>query len=290
MSARRRAPPDAVLPEDSSTSGRRDNRLPPARRRGAGDRLPRRLPLRHDRHQGVVSRGLLPPARARLRALRLFRAWRVERRFRRGHDRPLARGRGRGHRFADRAGRRSWSARAWAAGSCCWRRWPGPSASTRWSASPRAPDFTEELLWPRLDPAQRARSCERGAVDAALRLRPGRLYLYAAALIEDGRRHLLLRAPIAARHAGAAAARDATTPRCRGSTACASPSASPAAMSRDPGQGRRPPPVDRDRPRPPRARSTSCSGIDRILVRPSSFSTKPLPPSMPALYNKFGYL
>jgi pimeloyl-ACP methyl ester carboxylesterase len=54
-----------------------------------------------------------------------------------------------------------------------------------------APDFTEELLWTRLTPAQRCEIDERGRVvlpsdyDAAG-------YLYTRALIEDGRKHLLL--------------------------------------------------------------------------------------------------
>jgi pimeloyl-ACP methyl ester carboxylesterase len=58
-----------------------------------------------------------------------------------------------------------------------------------------APDFTEELLWPRLTPAQRRKIEEQGRVvlpsdyDAAG-------CLYTRALIEDGRRHLLLGSPI----------------------------------------------------------------------------------------------
>lgn len=58
-----------------------------------------------------------------------------------------------------------------------------------------APDFTEELLWPRLSEAQRAELAEYGSV-----LRPSEYdaggYLYTQALIEDGRNHLLLGAPI----------------------------------------------------------------------------------------------
>jgi pimeloyl-ACP methyl ester carboxylesterase len=59
-----------------------------------------------------------------------------------------------------------------------------------------APDFTEELLWPRLSPAQREEIMGRGRVvlpsgyDVAG-------YLYTRALVEDGRRHLLLGEPIA---------------------------------------------------------------------------------------------
>ena len=59
-----------------------------------------------------------------------------------------------------------------------------------------APDFTEELLWPRLTPAQREEIIERGAVVLPSDFDPAG-YLYTSALIEDGRRHLLLRAPIA---------------------------------------------------------------------------------------------
>jgi pimeloyl-ACP methyl ester carboxylesterase len=59
-----------------------------------------------------------------------------------------------------------------------------------------APDFTEELLWPRLTPAQREDITERGAVVLPSEHDPAG-YLYTSALIEDGRRHLLLRAPIA---------------------------------------------------------------------------------------------
>ena len=58
-----------------------------------------------------------------------------------------------------------------------------------------APDFTEELLWPRLTPAQRAEIGERGAVVLPSDFDPAG-YLYTRALIEDGRRHLLLRGPI----------------------------------------------------------------------------------------------
>jgi pimeloyl-ACP methyl ester carboxylesterase len=59
-----------------------------------------------------------------------------------------------------------------------------------------APDFTEELLWPRLTPAQREELMERGSVVLPSAFDPAG-YLYTRALIEDGKRHLLLRAPIA---------------------------------------------------------------------------------------------
>jgi pimeloyl-ACP methyl ester carboxylesterase len=59
-----------------------------------------------------------------------------------------------------------------------------------------APDFTEELLWPRLTPAQRATLMREGRVVLPSDFDPAG-YLYTRALIEDGRRHLLLGGPIA---------------------------------------------------------------------------------------------
>ena len=58
-----------------------------------------------------------------------------------------------------------------------------------------APDFTEELLWPRLSPEQRRAIEEQGAVTLPSDYNPAG-YLYTRALIEDGRRHLLLGGPI----------------------------------------------------------------------------------------------
>lgn len=58
-----------------------------------------------------------------------------------------------------------------------------------------APDFTEDLLWPRLDAAQRQELSQTGRVVLPSQYDPAG-YLYTAALIEDGRRHLVLRAPI----------------------------------------------------------------------------------------------
>src|SRR5436190_13257881 len=58
-----------------------------------------------------------------------------------------------------------------------------------------APDFTEELLPKRLTPAQRREIEERGAVTLSSDYDPAG-YLYTRALIEDGREHLLLGAPI----------------------------------------------------------------------------------------------
>jgi pimeloyl-ACP methyl ester carboxylesterase len=58
-----------------------------------------------------------------------------------------------------------------------------------------APDFTEELLPARLTPEQRREIEETGRVLLASDYDPAG-YLYTRALIEDGREHLLLGAPI----------------------------------------------------------------------------------------------
>jgi pimeloyl-ACP methyl ester carboxylesterase len=58
-----------------------------------------------------------------------------------------------------------------------------------------APDFTEELLWARLTPAQRREIEERGRVVLPSEYDSAG-YLYTRALIEDGRKHLLLGRPI----------------------------------------------------------------------------------------------
>jgi pimeloyl-ACP methyl ester carboxylesterase len=58
-----------------------------------------------------------------------------------------------------------------------------------------APDFTEELLWPRLTPAQRRAIEKEGRVSLPSDYEPAG-YLYTRALVEDGGRHLLLRRPI----------------------------------------------------------------------------------------------
>jgi len=58
-----------------------------------------------------------------------------------------------------------------------------------------APDFTEDLLWDRWDAATRAALLRDGVVRAPNPYDPEG-YSYTRALIEDGRRHLRLRAPI----------------------------------------------------------------------------------------------
>jgi pimeloyl-ACP methyl ester carboxylesterase len=58
-----------------------------------------------------------------------------------------------------------------------------------------APDFTEDLLPARLTPEQRQQIEEHGSVTLPSDYDPAG-YVYTRALIEDGRSHLLLRAPI----------------------------------------------------------------------------------------------
>jgi pimeloyl-ACP methyl ester carboxylesterase len=59
-----------------------------------------------------------------------------------------------------------------------------------------APDFTEDLLWPRLDAALRRTIMEQGRITLPSVYDPAG-YIYTRALLEDGRRHLVLRGPIA---------------------------------------------------------------------------------------------
>lgn len=58
-----------------------------------------------------------------------------------------------------------------------------------------APDFTEDLIWDRLDGARRSALLRDGYFEEASAYGPP--YRITRALIDDGRRHLLLRAPIA---------------------------------------------------------------------------------------------
>ena len=58
-----------------------------------------------------------------------------------------------------------------------------------------APDFTEDLVWPRLDEAQRKELWETGAVTLPSQYHPIG-YTYRLSLFEDGRRHLVMRAEI----------------------------------------------------------------------------------------------
>jgi pimeloyl-ACP methyl ester carboxylesterase len=58
-----------------------------------------------------------------------------------------------------------------------------------------APDFTEDLVWRRLDPAQQQECRETGKVTLPSRYDPGG-YTYQLGLFEDGRRHLVMRTEI----------------------------------------------------------------------------------------------
>jgi pimeloyl-ACP methyl ester carboxylesterase len=59
-----------------------------------------------------------------------------------------------------------------------------------------APDFTEELLWPRLDAAERAELMATGSITVPSEYDPSG-YTYRRALFEEGRRHRVLRGIIA---------------------------------------------------------------------------------------------
>jgi pimeloyl-ACP methyl ester carboxylesterase len=59
-----------------------------------------------------------------------------------------------------------------------------------------APDFTEDLVWPRLDPAQQRQLRDTGAVTLPSEYDPAG-YTYRLSLFEDGKRHLVMRQAIA---------------------------------------------------------------------------------------------
>jgi pimeloyl-ACP methyl ester carboxylesterase len=58
-----------------------------------------------------------------------------------------------------------------------------------------APDFTEDLVWPRLTPAQQEECRRTGSVTLPSKYDPSG-YTYTLGLFEDGRRHLVMRAEI----------------------------------------------------------------------------------------------
>jgi pimeloyl-ACP methyl ester carboxylesterase len=58
-----------------------------------------------------------------------------------------------------------------------------------------APDFTEDLVWPRLDPEQQQELRGTGAVTLPSEYDPGG-YTYRLSLFEDGKRHLVMRRTI----------------------------------------------------------------------------------------------
>ena len=55
-----------------------------------------------------------------------------------------------------------------------------------------APDFTEDVVWPRLDPSQQQQLRDTGAVTLPSEYDPGG-YSYRLGLFEDGKRHLVMR-------------------------------------------------------------------------------------------------
>jgi pimeloyl-ACP methyl ester carboxylesterase len=59
-----------------------------------------------------------------------------------------------------------------------------------------APDFTKDLVWPRLDPAQQRQLRDTGAVTLPSEYDPAG-YTYRLSLFEDGERHLVMRRTIA---------------------------------------------------------------------------------------------
>ena len=94
-----------------------------------------------------------------------------------------------------------------------------------------APDATEALMWQRFPPAQRADHPGDGRRRACPRTIAPDGYLITRALIEEGRRHLVMRATDRARLPRAAAPRHAD-PTCRGRPASRSPHRSPATTCR----------------------------------------------------------
>ena len=87
----------------TSQCGRNIHRRAAACRHGAGPRVARRLPLRHERHQGGGRQCVGAREGPRLSALRLFGPWRIRRRIPRRHDLEMARRKpGRFQAFHDR--------------------------------------------------------------------------------------------------------------------------------------------------------------------------------------------
>ena len=72
------------------------------------------------------------------------------------------------------------------------RRWCCRSSPV---SSPAAPDFTDDLVWPRLDPAQQRQFRDTGAVTLSSEYDPAG-YTYRLNLFEDGKRHLVMRRTI----------------------------------------------------------------------------------------------
>ena len=116
-----------------------------------------------------------------------------------------------------------------------------------------APDATEDLLLPRLDAAQRRELFTSGSVTLPSEYDPAG-YTYRLGLIEDGRRHLRHACADRARLPGAATARPARRLGAVADQPAPRRAADEPRRDRHPRQGRRPSPLDRTRPRPPRRR------------------------------------
>ena len=167
-------------------------------RRRARAVLARRLPFRHDRHQGGGGRRLGRRTRPRLRPVRLFRPRRIRRRFRRRHHRPLAGGERwrcstricEGPQVVIGSSMGGWMAlllarelrRIAAARSRPPRR---PGADRAGAGLHRSADVERVFAGdPRADRDRRASGCGRRTMASPIRS--------PSALIEDGRNHLLL--------------------------------------------------------------------------------------------------
>ena len=141
----------------------------------ARHRVARRLPLRHDRHQGRDAGRVGRRPRPGLPAPRLFRARRIRRRVRRRHDLALARRKPRRVPSLHAPAGRSWSARRWARGSRCGmveelrKAGEGERIAGLVLIAP-APDFTTELIEPQLTRSAEARLAEKGYLRGAVGL------------------------------------------------------------------------------------------------------------------------
>ncbi len=149
-------------PGHFNTRRRRHNRLPPPRRTRTGRGVPRRLHVRHDRHQGAHARCLLRGARPGLSALRLFRPRRLVGRFRRSDGRALD------ARMRSRRSTRSPTGPQVLVGSSMggWlmllAALARPERIRALVGIAAAPDATEALMWRRLPPALRDGDPRRG--------------------------------------------------------------------------------------------------------------------------------
>ena len=185
--------------------------------------VPARLQQRHGGREGRGARRVLRRARPGVPAARLFaataRAAGASRTARSaaGAEDALLR-----HRPADRGAAACWSARRWAAGSRCWWRSPGRSASRALLGIAAAPDFTETLMWEAMTPAERAQLAARRAC-CTCRATTASRSRSRAALIEDGRAPSAAAARRSRCAARCGCCTASATPTCRGRPRSASP-------------------------------------------------------------------